>query len=468
MTSRRAPSAASEELVGWQQVVGFGPHKVLVFENLKRKRVLYLRWRRGGNWAYESLQAKLYDDRGRRLTGRALVDAKEAALAAADARYQRNKGAFVEEPAAELPPAPLTLLQGLAKAIDKKTGKYPTDTDHRREVVREITWSAMILRTSAGDATWESLTRASFTTLWRTRFTQLHAEGKQGLRSAEKTIARVIAVATWLRDVEEIPPGAAVPPSKWKEMLRADYATIVGGGELPDVKQPRHTLEESRRILAAAAQVDPRLDLLLSLGAELRAGQVRRRRRSDLVLPPIDWDAISAMTADERRALDYGTFRVRSSGKKGGAVVDLTRGQRFAVDVALRGYLRTLEAEYQRAQIDYPLFTSHRLVRDEDGTMVAPLARRDASPLQPKTALRWFKAAEELAKVESIPGRVFYGLRRVSVDDATDQKISAGALQQLGGWSNITTPLGIYKDQASVRDRREARDARARMRGEED
>ena len=58
-------------------------------------------------------------------------------------------------------------------------------------------------------------------------------------------------------------------------------------------------------------------------------------------------------------------------------------------------------------------------------------------------------------------------MRRASVDAADALNVSAGALQQLGGWTSAETPLAIYKDRENEVDRRAARDARARIRGEE-
>ena len=84
-----------------------------------------------------------------------------------------------------------------------------------------------------------------------------------------------------------------------------------------------------RRLLEASYQVDPRLRLLLALGAELRAGQVRRSKRKQLDLEAAD-----------------PVFTVRTKGKKG-AVEYLTEGQVRAVRAALStGYLRDLEAAY--------------------------------------------------------------------------------------------------------------------------
>ena len=126
-------------------------------------------------------------------------------------------------------------------------------------------------------------------------------------RGAEVTVARVIAVAQWLRDEVLIPAHACVPPKYWKQELRDDWMKLRREERQPEPSRPRHTGDEMRSILAAADSVDPRFALLMALGAELRLGQVCRAWRSDLML-------------------EDGTFTVRSHGTKRGTVVKLTEG----------------------------------------------------------------------------------------------------------------------------------------------
>lgn len=52
----------------------------------------------------------------------------------------------------------------------------------------------------------------------------LGAGGDVGLRGAQVTIARVLAVAQWLRDEELIPATASVPSRHWKQELAAGLA----------------------------------------------------------------------------------------------------------------------------------------------------------------------------------------------------------------------------------------------------
>jgi integrase len=77
------------------------------------------------------------------------------------------------------------------------------------------------------------------------------------------------------------------------------------------------------------------------------------------------------------------------------------------------------------------------------------------------------REAETAAGVPYVPGRSFHGLRRAFVDGAAGLDMSTQALQQLGGWSDVRTPERVYRDRDLVQGRGEARDARARLRGED-
>lgn len=97
--------------------------------------------------------------------------------------------------------------------------------------------------------------------------------------------------------------------------------------------------------------VDPRVALLIELGAELRGGQVLRLRRS-LVL----------LEADAEGFAPYGQFIVAGSGKKGGTQVVMTQDQREALNRAMETYLRDCEAFYHAEQIeDYCLFAPFKI-----------------------------------------------------------------------------------------------------------
>ena len=78
----------------------------------------------------------------------------------------------------------------------------------------------------------------------------------------------------------------------------------------------------------------------------------------------------------------------------------------------------------------------------------------------------WFKQAEVIANVPHIPGRGAYGMKRQSVDAAKALGISREGLQRLGGWRTTQMADQIYADQTADYARDEARDVRAKIRGE--
>jgi hypothetical protein len=90
----------------------------------------------------------------------------------------------------------------------------------------------------------------------------------------------------------------------------------------------------------------------------------------------------------------------------------------------------------------------------------------DAKPVGRTAILKWFRKAEELAKVRHVAGRGAYGLRRVAVDAAKERHISREGLKSLGGWTDTQVPDSIYADQDAGYARAEAAQIRAQMRGE--
>lgn len=419
----------------WEKSVGFTPWKVSVFENAARRGVLYLMWRQDGNWKKRSLRRTLRTERGR-----IEPETQRWALAQAEAQYARLvSGVPVSERA---PIAPLTIAEGLERVTDRGTGKYPTDTEHRREVLREMQRAITLW---GADTPWESIRRADLRKLWRYRITELRNGGDVGLRGAEITTARVLAVATWLRDEELIPAGASVASRTWKKELRADWIELSGERALPAPARPRHTLEEMRKIIAKAAMVDPRFDLAMALGAELRIGQVIRCTRTDL-------------------DLEHETLTVRGKGQKRGVVEKLTAGQMRVVRSHLfEGYLRELE----KGLPDYPLFPAGQMPGGRSGKAVATVARHGTAPAVDRSVIDgWFHEAERLAEVPVVKGRAAYGLRRAGVDAAKAEKISREGLQAHGGWADTQMPDTIYADQEMEYAQDEARDVRAKIRGE--
>lgn len=437
----------------WTYTAGRVPHAVTAYERPTKGNVVYLRWRattkRGRNWAHKSLGFTLRDEKGR------LDKAREAqAVEEAARQLARLLGGVPQEERA----ARLTLNEGWAKISDRQRGKYPTNTPHRREVERAMKY---VMAVWGPDRPWDSIKKADLRSLWRRRIEELAAEGERGLRGAEVTIARLVGVAAWLRDEELIPATACVPSRHWKRELADDWRTITEARGDYEPARPRHTLDEMRAILKVAGRVDPRFGLILALGAELRPGQVLRALRSDL-------------------DLEKGTFTVRPKGRKRGVVELLTPGQIAVAREALTtGYLRVLESRKRTVTIDhkkstmtidtpgtYPLFPAGQLTGGRSGDPRAEERHASAKSVNRRTLGEWFKEAEQLAGVPHVPGRSTYGLRRAAVDAAKNEGISREGLKEHGGWTDSQMPDQVYADQESEKAREEARDVRAKIRGE--
>ena len=428
----------------WDDTFGFAPYKVWVGERADKGGVLYLRWWDGerGNWKWRSLGQTLRDDKGR-------IRESVQALARSAARQRYEELTGKPAPAIMVERAPLTLGGTWALVSDERTGLYPIDTSHRKEVARELRNAVRIL---GPDTPWATIDKSRYLTLMRTRVDELRAAGHAALRGGEITMQRIHAVATWLRDNEHIPADAAVPSSRWKSQLAA-YVEASHGGRLPEPARPRFTLAEMRALIVAAWDTDPRFGLLMALGAEQRLGQVARCRRTDL-------------------DLEHKSLRVPGRGKKRAPVLLLTDGQMRAVERALEGYLARME----KSCADYPLFPGVKLRHAAikiDGKYkragelyMDPRTMEHAAPVTGTGIRKWFRATEIACGIPHMKGRGAYGVRRVAVDAVKAAGISREGLKSHGGWSSTQIPDAIYADQDAEYAREEAREKRAEIRGE--
>jgi hypothetical protein len=343
----------------WSESFGFLPHRVTVYEDPRKKGVLYLKWRvtrddGTRDWERHSLGMTLRDERGREIRG-----IKQRARREAEAQYDRLSGRVTEAPvpASDFPvPAAgsshagaagvegdvgLTVAATWVVISDPKTGKYPVLTKNAKEIRAMLEIAVRIWCGDAGtDVAWNDVGSAQIRALGRTRVNELRANGHVGLHDAEKLVRRIITVANWLRDEGKILLTACVAPRSWKRELRK-YWGEVAKAPVPRPAKPKHTLDEMRRLVVVAQEVDPRFDLLMAFGAEQRLGQVATCWRSNL--------------DTEHRALD-----VPDAGTKGGGKILLTPGQWAAWLRAIGpgGYLERCERELS----DYRLFMSGKLV----------------------------------------------------------------------------------------------------------
>lgn len=418
----------------WKAEVGRAPIVVHIEERAGRP-TLWLRWwnRAKNNWSTTPTTIRLRDERDRLIRS-----AEGEAMAAAEAK--RLELASGVSPI--LTGEHLTVLQGLAEAIHPDTGLYPVDTMHRREVVRELEYVARVLGPAMP---WVAIGPQQVQQVWMTRIRELTVRGRSGHRSAEITVSRLLTVAAWLKSLQRIPPGACLAPRKWRVNLRTNWRQIRGETRDPEPHQPRYSEAESLALLAVAPQVDPRLNLLLWLGLELRLGQVQRARRRDV-------------------RLDARTFEVHGLGHKHGTLVHLTDGQLAVLTYALtEGYLAPLEA----AGGDYPLFPAGQLPGGRKGAGRCAERHRFEPPIGGTARRKWLEKAEQLTGITHVQGRGFYGFKRQAVDQAIQgAKLDPDALQKFGGWQDAQMPMTVYRDRQDDAAERRATRARALVRGE--
>ena len=452
---RAAAPVDVSTLAAWSHVETMPPTaiKVTAREEVARGRRLYLWWREGGNWKKQALGEQrihgrlLRDERGEidpEIQRWAVQQAKRKALALAGdpSAITMPSDAVGAEQAA----MPLTLGKTKAMLIDAESGPYPHDTDYRRELLRALDYALTVW---GADTPWAAIDDDAFTRLGRRRLAELMADGKVGVRGTQITVQRLLTIAAVLRKKRKIPLTAGIAPDDWRAAIVADWKGAKKTQRDPVPSRPRHTIEEMRKILAAAAEVDPRMDLLLALGAELRLGQVRRARRSDL-------------------DVEAKTFTVVGSGHKRGTVVDLTPGQVATVQRALGGFLAPLEAEFLAKGTDYFLFPGGKLRRWRVKGDAPEFGKGEGwqAPVSRNWVIKMFHRVAKAAGVRKVRGLAAYGIRRVSTDGALAEKISESGLQELGGWTNSKMPHDVYRENQNRAGRAEARDVKAKVRGE--
>lgn len=446
----------------WSYVAGKKHTRVVAYALKERDNALYLRWRVGGNWKKESLGLKLETD----ARGKITPECESFAVAAANQKSVELASGTVADKSAAVARGPLTIAEAEALITDSGFGKYPHDSNRRRELIRALRLACIVW---GAETSWTLIEENDFTKLLRRRLDQLLKEGRSGWRATEITVSCLITVVRWLRRKKFIPREAAPWPEDWKDEIKKHWQGVKGTTDEPEPNRPRHTPEDAIAILIASA-FEPRFNLLMWLGLELRLGQVARTKRSDCKLPPVDWNARIDPKND---TTDYGTVEVKGRGKKRGTIVDLARGQRAVLEYALSadGYLGELEQRYQRKELaDYRLFPAGYVVGrvgNNRGKSNRLTLSRKINPQNPCTSSwvrKTFREAERRAGVEHVHGRGAYGMRRGSVDVGSAELSPAG-LKNLGGWTDIKMPEQIYKENENKSGAREARGVRAKLRG---
>lgn len=428
----------------WQYQVGEVPHLLTAFERPDKGNAIYTRVWDGKR--YRGKKALCGPIRGK--DGRVIPEREIVAQQLAVRRHGEILAGV--EPASAERGGPLTLAGGFRRLLDRKEGKFPSDTGHRREVVRA---SKVILAVLGADRRMDEIRHRDYRALWRHMANEHKASGRFGLRTAEIYCGVLQNAARWLQHEGHLEPGDAVPAPGWKMAMRSDWEAIT---ESPagEPEKPRYTDAESERLWRALPKADPRVALAMELGAELRIGQVARVRRSD-VLPT--------------RTNRIGAIQVHGRGKKRGETIVLTMAQRHALTAALLwGYLALPEAAYRAGEVeDYYLFGGGRLHTETDhrGRKVQRLRVDGAARAITRRALaRQWRELERLADVDHMDGRLWYGMRRLQADKADAlQGVEARVKNRMGGWKKTSTRED-YLEQASQRDAEEAAKARKRIR----
>jgi hypothetical protein len=485
-------SAGPEEIKAdgrWTYTVGERPHTLVAEERKDRGHEVYLRWQEPhpeekGKYITRRPKTGLFirDDRGRIAGWR-----KKSVIEAAD-RAQALLAAGLDprdwgKPERDTRRVPRTLLEGFREALPDPDTRTHVGTLHpvRDEYALHRTLGARHVMIHLGEhAEWANLRPNDWVNLWRGMAHAYAAGTGPGYRTLLRAIDAL--TATWEHLLEQY--GDDFPAmrraSDVRRRIRRDWLSITGE-DVSEVAEERRrvrrysaeqvrsifsNLHESaemevlrgrganrRPVLEVRPLCDPRVAMVVEIGAELRPGQVLRAMRSHLDLAPVG-------------AFRQGRFHGAKLGRgeKRGQDLDLHPETRARIDYALEvGYLSELEAAYQRGEIeDYPLYPSGKLV---DGRV--PLERVKRYPtrhLHRTNATKMWHAYTERIGVPYLEGRALYGLQRVLTDTAADESSDDRVLNALTGHKDSSTRKKFYMDMEREEDRAEAAVVRRRMR----
>jgi hypothetical protein len=455
----------------WEYQIGEPPNTVTAYERLDRGRTVSIRW-----WVPETkrFQRKSLGIRVRQEQGGVDPELQRKAVSLTQRWYDdlmagRTPSAAVllaggRDESVEERVGPLTIEQGLAMATTIPTGLYVVETDHLKEVRR----AARDLVCAIGmdhlgrPRTWDGLRYSNVRDIWLRLAWRYVKTGRGGHVWTERCVVIFLQVNSWLVTEEMI--DRTIPFRKtWREQMRREWEQLT---EKRIVQNDlRHSEEEIARLFAALhhENVDPRIALMVEIGAEARLGQVRRLRRADVDLGCVG-------------GFGLGRLVVHGSGKKLGVTRDLTPEERAAVDAALNGYLRDLEREFQAGiRTDYFMFPAGRLRYDVPPSRVPrkglvtlePPVRRARTdlpdkPINKRSMTDMFHQLEWVANVQPVEGRAWYGIRRRATDVYEDYESDERVLNDQTGHGSSDTRRSAY--QQRERDVIRARSAETRRR----
>jgi integrase len=447
----------------WQYQKGEYSNTVTATERLDRDRTIEVRW-----WvpALHRFQRRSLGFSIRDASGSIVPELEQQAVRQTQSIYDALMAGRspLEGPQSES--APLTLRAGFDLATEVPTGLYVVESEHLKDVRRAARDIVEVIgRTARGDPrTWDSLNNGAVRELWLGLARRFKATKAGGPSWTERCVVVLLQVSQWLAAEERI-TRAVVIKKAWREQLRREWEQYTSSRITKST--PRHSEDEIRRMFAVLEHpdADPRIALALQLGAEARLGQVRRLMRSDVDLSPVG-------------VFGLGRVVVHGSGKKMGVRRDLTPEERAAIDRALAGYLRPLEEAYQdKLRQDYPIFPAGRLRLDVAPSRasrrkvpVEPIRRAKLSvtngPMDKRTLNDQFHELERIAKVESVPGRGWYGIRRRATDVYEDYEKDERVLNDQTGHKKSETRREVYQERERETIRARSAETRRRVRNE--
>lgn len=442
---------------------------VTAFERSDKGNRIYVRWwynnsetKRRGRWKKFALRTEglrgttigtIRNERGKipKTRRETVIQAlRKVQNGLTNGTIDSSTGQFVVEQRNErVQQAHFTLAQGRAAIFDNDTGLYLFTGDGERDQnVREMLRAQRFIERQWGsDTPYSKLPQDMARAIWR-KIARSGSPGS-GKRNAARFVGYIHRSAKWLASQGHIAPEHAPYLDGWYQEFIQEWERLTGASVQPERK--RHSEDELERLLAHLNEAEPRLRLMMLSGMELRLGQVRRSMRSDLDL-------------SEKGPFGLGTLRVVGAGKKKGAEVHLDPEQRAAFDYEMNlGYLRQCEKAYQAGRIqDYSLFPQGRF---RDGAIPVRKNEKYLKPVAKTSVLGWFKSLEKLAGIQHVPGRAWYGVRRITTDLAPAYTTDSRVLDALGGWSKGSKMREqIYQDEQREDVARAAADTRYRMR----
>lgn len=427
----------------WKYAPTGDPVDLCAYERKDRKRAIWTRTGPNEFGEYENvkpLYGPIRDDNGRidpelETIARALAEARSKEVAAQATVKPRNDG-------------PLTLSRAVQLIMDPKHGKFAGDSDWQHDVERYLKLCITIL----GDTPVADIKHAHYKLIWRHLADEHNKDSSRyGVRSAEMICGALRSAMTWLAQEEYVEPNTALPAPRWKAQMQAEWVKLTGK-PLSDPHKPRYTKEEYAKLWKALPKADPRLRLAVAIGAELRLGQVVERTRRSDVKP--------------HGGNEIGLVIVHGAGKKGGADVVLNSQQRAVmIEAMTTGFLSEMESAYKAGKIDdYLLIAGGHLLNAKTSDPDPKAQPVNAMMKIGKRALRdYWRELEELAGVEHVEGRGWYGVRRRAADDAEDETNDPRVLMKMGGWKDDKTRRR-YQDQGRTDIAEKAADVRSRIR----